>query len=668
MTTKLELKQNTMPSLKLLAAFALLSATVSSAAAAEPTQVGQKCADFSLIDHRGKTHTLNEHAEAKVIVLAFLGAECPLAKLYSVRLQSLSERFADDGVVVLGINSNSQDSLAELAAFVTRHEISFPVLKDAGNRIADRLKATRTPEVFVLDQDRVVRYWGRIDDQYGIGYIRDSVAKPYVEWAVTDLLAGKSPRVASVEPVGCHIGRVQTESGDTTVTYFKHVAPILHEHCVGCHRQGEIAPFALTDPDEVRPWAPMIAEVVSEGRMPPWHATAPSGEVSDSDGSKLEFHEGVTYKNDRRMTNSEINQLIDWAAAAAPLGEPQPLEELPPRKTEWALPRKPDFVAQMRSEPFTVPAEGTVRYQYFRVDPKFTEDKWIRAAEALPGDREVVHHILVIVRPPAKSDSPAAGGGKFLVGYVPGLEPMILRDNRAKFVPAGSQLIFQMHYTPVGETRSDMSKVGFVFAEPDDVQYVVETRSAAHRRIKIAPNESKQYFTATSTIPYENAELMGMMPHMHLRGEAFRYRLIDPKSGVDQVLLDVPAYDFNWQTGYRLKSPIPLEKGQQIFCEAWYDNTKRNLANPDPDATVTWGDQTWDEMLIGYYDVAVPRTEFDSQPEMTRLDRLFARLDTNDDGVIERSEVPKRLEAIFKKVDRDGDGRLVKDDLKLFRQ
>jgi len=257
--------------------------------ATEPGATGQPLTGFELKDFRGKLHRMEDFADSGFLVVAFLGTECPLAKLYSPRLVELHDNYQSRGVAFVAISSNVQDSITELAAYARIHNIGFPVLKDLGNRVADELGAVRTPEVFVLDQERKIRYRGRVDDQYGIGYIRDEPQRNDMAEALDELLSGKQVTVPATEAVGCHIGRVREPKVDAEVTYTNRIAGILQERCVECHRAGDIGPFALDDYDEVVGWAEMIEEVVREERMPPWHAHPDFGRFS----------------NDRRMSDEE---------------------------------------------------------------------------------------------------------------------------------------------------------------------------------------------------------------------------------------------------------------------------------------------------------------------------------------------------------------------------
>ena len=629
----------------LFATFLLMTGSISFAAEAVLPVLGRPVADFSLKDSRGKSYSLSDFQSNQLVVLAVLGTECPLAKQYAVKLQKLADQYADRGVIVLSVDANRQDSLTEIAAFAKTNSISFPILKDVNQQVVDSIRAVRTPEVFLLDANRVVRYRGRVDDQYAVGgKFRKEPTREDLKTAIDELLEHKPVSVPETSAVGCLIGRARSPKQDSTVTYSNQISRLLQKHCVECHRPGEIAPFSLTDYQEAAGWADMMVEVTQSKQMPPWNASPEFGH----------------FVNDRSMTADEIELLRKWADAGAPEGNRSELPESLHFTEGWQLPRQPDQVVYMSEKPYQVPADGVVKYQYFSVDPGFTEDKWITAAEIIPGNRAVVHHVIVFMNSDVKVMDEEQ---QMVKAYVPGLRTDPYPKGMAKRIPKGSKFVFQMHYTPNGNAAEDRTRIGLVFANPEEVTHSVKTAVVINRRFKIQPEKDNQPFESRPfTVPID-MQLVSLSPHMHLRGKSFRYELTSP-DGTTQTLLDVPHYDFNWQTSYILSEPIQLSKGSKMKGFAAFDNSPNNLANPDPTKTVTWGEQSWDEMLLGYFDIAIERSaEAAAQaaavnnPEAKAVvKRVFESADKNKDGKVTRDEVSELQIPLFEKLDTDKDG------------
>lgn len=542
--------------------------------------LGRRVGSFALRDFQGQERSLSDLRE-KVVVVAFLGVDCPLAKLYAPRLQSLADRYRERGVAFVAIDANAQDRLPEIAAYARRYGLTFPVLKDGDQRVADQFGATRTPEVFVLDAERVIRYQGRIDDQYGIGVQRLKPNREDLVAAIDEVLAGRPVSRASTEAPGCHIGRVRRGEPTGELTYYKHVAPILNARCVECHREGEIGPFPLVRYEDLEGWGATIAESVRAKRMPPWNANPEFGH----------------FRNDARLTDAERDTLLAWIDGGMPAGDPADAPPPPKFVTGWRIP-DPDQVIPIRETPVSVDAEGAIAYQYFEVDPGFTEDKYICAAEARPDNRAVVHHIIAYVKAPGDEDFRKRG---ILVGYAPGSDPAIYRDGLAKFVPAGSKLVFEMHYTANGSPQTDRSYIGLKFLDKSQVKHRVHNGAVLNERFAIPPGAANHVVRAEQQMP-RDVQLLSLTPHMHVRGRSFRYEVHYP-DGKREVLLDVPRYDFNWQLSYEFAEPKLLPRGTKITCEASFDNSEDNLANPDPTKEVRWGDQSWEEMMIGFFDL-----------------------------------------------------------------
>ena len=349
---------------------------------AEDALLGKQVEDFSLRDFHGNMHTLSQYADKKAVVLAFLGTECPLAKAVCSAAVRFVSRVRRSGRRVPGRGCQLARHAHQALSFRQTYKVEFPLLKDAGNVVVDRLGATRTPEVFVLDGKRVVRYHGRIDDQFLVGVQRGKATSRDLATALDELLAGKEVSKPSTQFTGCLIARAHKIEPKGEVTYSKHVAAIFNRHCVECHRDGELAPFPAGAYDEVVGWADNIREVVSEGRMPPWLADPQYGKFS----------------NDCSMSAEEKETLFAWIDDGCPEGDPADLPAPPKFTTGWRM-GEPDVVYPM-PEAFNVPAEGTVDYQYFTVEPDVKEDMWVIVAEGRPGNPAVVHHVVLFAVPP----------------------------------------------------------------------------------------------------------------------------------------------------------------------------------------------------------------------------------------------------------------------------
>jgi hypothetical protein len=376
-------------------------------------------------------------------------------------------------------------------------------------------------------------------------------------------------------------------SGVTAPTFSKDIAPIFAKNCMSCHRAGEIAPMSLMTYKEVRPWAKAIREKVIKREMPPWHADPNHGEWS----------------NDRRLSPKEIDTITAWVDLGAPEGNVKDLPQIPKFASGWQI-GEPDIIFHMPQE-FTVPAEGTVPYMYFTVPSNFKEDKYIAGMEARAGDLSVVHHIVIYVRDPKDKQPKRQDIGTGLLGALsPGMTPFMAQPGTAKLIKAGSDIVFQMHYTPSGKETKDRSMVGLKFAKWP-VDKVMTTTASWDARFIIPPH-AEHYEVKASWDVEDDITIWSLMPHMHLRGKDYLYRVVYP-DGKSEILLSVPKYDFGWQVYYYPKKPIKLPKGSRIETVAHYDNSVKNPRNPDPTKAVRFGEQTWEEMMNGFFDYTIDK-------------------------------------------------------------
>ncbi|MGI8744644.1 MAG: c-type cytochrome [Bryobacteraceae bacterium] len=388
------------------------------------------------------------------------------------------------------------------------------------------------------------------------------------------------------------------------VTFDKDVLPVLQKNCQTCHRPGEAAPFSLLTYQQARPWAAAMKEAVLSKKMPPWFADPHYGKFS----------------NDPSLSKAEIDTLTAWAETGAKEGNPKDAPKPIEFAEGWRI-GQPDWVVEMPVA-FDVPASGTVDYQYFLVPTGFKQDKYVKLAEARPGNRQLVHHIIAFIREPGNSwmkdlkpgvpfvpkqdtrrggDGGGGFGGEFLVGYAPGTVPETLKPGQAKLIKAGSDIILQMHYTATGKAGTDKSRVGFVFSNEPPKERVFML-AAGDEKFAIPPGDPN-YEVHSKFQLQADATVESFLPHMHFRGKDFEYRVKYP-NGETETLLKVPHYDFNWQLSYYLERPKLLPKGTIVECTAHFDNSANNKYNPDPAKEVHFGEQTWEEMMIGFFEVS----------------------------------------------------------------
>jgi len=455
---------------------------------------------------------------------------------------------------------------------------------------------------------------------------------------------------AAVGLVSVPLG-AQPPAAKSAPTFAKDVAPIFYKNCTSCHRPGEIAPMSLLTYKDARPWAKSIATNVSKGTMPPWHADPAHGE----------------FVNDRRLSEADRDTIVKWVNAGAPEGNAKDLPAAPTYASEWML-GQPDAIFSMQ-EDYPVPADGTVAYQYFSIPTNTTEDKWIQAMEVRAGDPKVLHHVIVYAAPPpppagtapqtpagAAAQPPAqrpaplfsfaegttnipagqTGGpalppeqrkapgpndrpaprrmGPAIGGFAPGQFVRIYQEGTAMKLPAGTTLIFQMHYTPAGKPTTDRTRIGVKFAKSKPATEV-RFASLVNGGLHIPADAADHRVDAEMTVN-QDVTLWSMIPHTHVRGKRWIYDITYPDGRKDTVL-SVPKYDFNWQTDYVFKQPIKLPKGSKLHATAWYDNSTGNKSNPDHTKDVWWGDQTWEEMMYTglTFSIDATQTSTTAQPQ-----------------------------------------------------
>jgi thiol-disulfide isomerase/thioredoxin len=519
---------------------------------------------------------------AKATVIAFLASGCPASTAYAPRLGELHKTYAEKGVNFVAVMSHASDESGDIQTFVKSTKLPFPALRDADRAVAKKLNVTRVPTAILLDAGRTVRYAGRIDDQFAPGVHKAKRATNELATAIDELLSEKEVTVKHAPAAGCLLPSEKAEKVPTTITYHSHIAAILQKKCQSCHRPGEVGPFSLTTYRQAKAWSDMIREVVTDGTMPPWHADAPKGH----------------FVNDRRLGDADQKTLIAWIDGGCPEGDPTVAPPKPEFIDGWRLPRKPDQVIAMNRE-VKVPASflgglAGMPYQYITAGEPFPEDRWVEGFEVRPQFREAIHHIIAFVIPPGKRPEQALTDnhfGRLMLGaYVPGDQPAIYPTGTAKLIPQGSTLLFEMHYTPNGTAGVDRSSIGLIFAK-EPPRYRAESLDITNHRFSIPPGAENHEVKSQKTFDRETI-IVSVSPHMHVRGKAFQYELVTKNSdGTEkrETVCRVPKYDFNWQTTYTPAKPIIAPAGSRLECTAWFDKKR-----------VRWGEQTWEEMMIGF--------------------------------------------------------------------
>jgi len=551
--------------------------------------LGERVGDLGFTDDQGRVRRLSEFRGRRAVVVCLTSGTCPVARKYVPTLAEIRGRFAGKGVEFVAVNVDEKPP-ADAGAVFRRNGWTGLFAVDRNGEVARGLGAKSTTEVFVIDRGRTLVYRGAVDDQFGLGYSLPTARENYLVRAIEAVLEDRPPAVRATTAPGCLLevkgGAADVKVG-ATVTYHNRISRIVQANCLECHRAGENGPFELGTYAEVRANAAMIKKVVARRTMPPWFASAETAHPM---------------KNNRSLTDRDREDLIRWVEEKCPEGD---LGDGPVAlrfERGWRIGR-PDLVLEAPT-PQKIPAKGTIRYRYVQIPTNLTEDRWVSAMEIRPSAPEVVHHLLVFIKLPA--NDPRAGQFKgmngglngYFAGMVPGQGHIAFPEGTAKLLPKGATLVFQIHYTANGTEVEDRPRIGFKFAERAP-EHEVLTRAASNRFFLIPPN-APNYEIKGSHMFFRPVRLLSVNPHSHVRGRAFRYELIYP-DGRSEVILDVPRYDFNWQLEYQFARPIDVPAGTRLSVTGWYDNSRENPANPDASKAVGFGEQTWEEMMIGYF-------------------------------------------------------------------
>lgn len=563
----------------LIVAFAILFSISTPTHSAETprTPIGSHVEELRFKDIRYLPRTLRDLGESRATVIVFTNTTCPLAQKYWPKLKRLDEEYRSRQVQFLSINATAGDEITDIAQQAIDYGIEFPLVKDTDGSCARALGVERTPEAVILDSKQRLRYRGRIDDQHRLGASRTDVTQDDLVRALADILNDRDVAVSETVVDGCKITLPAAAQSDKPVTFYEQVVPLLQRHCQECHRPNGGAPFSLITLEDASSHAEMMAEVVADQRMPPWHASRRQHFI-----------------NERILPSKDREQLVAWANTGRLPGDAS--KAPPPREfpeSKWTI-GKPDLVTTALLAD-NLPADGFVDYVHLVLPYVFIEDTWISAAEIRPSNPATVHHCNMAYLTIGQKYQDQ----NFITGRVPGGTAMILDEGVAYRIPKGSVVALQIHYTTTGKPETNRMSVGFRFPR-GVVHQELHHLQGSTSRIEIPPGAAAHPVKATRTLP-ANASGIGMFAHMHLRGKDMTFQAIYP-DGQTETLLSIPNYHYDWQQNYRWKPGTKkFPQGTKIEVTAHYDNSKFNPFNPDPTVVVRHGPQTIHEMMFGFF-------------------------------------------------------------------
>lgn len=567
---------------------------------------------FSLLDLGGVSHHLDQNDGERVRAFVFLSTECPIANGYTQTLNELHAKFSGQDVELFGIVADSFVTRTQATKHFAEFKTTFPILFDASGLLLRTLKPSHVPEAFVLDRDGKLIYRGAIDNAWeAIGRRRPKAEKQFLADAINAALNRKAMIVAETKPVGCLIEEPPNGDEKAEVTFARDIAPIIQARCFNCHREGQVAPFALADYEQIAKRAKQIVRVTQDRIMPPWIPSAGHDQ----------------FVGERWLTDRELELLKMWAETGRAKGKDADLPPAPKFAEGWRL-GQPDLIVKME-KPFTVPADGPDLLQNFVIPLDISEDKLVAAVEFHPGNKRVAHHAVLFLDDSGtarKRDSatPEPGYANFggpgflpsgaLGGWSVGNTPRPLPNGMGRYLKRGSDLVVQMHYHPTGKEEMDQSEMGLYFVKTPVAESLKQPAKLvgsiwmANYQLDIAAGE-KNYTRSTSyTLPKEII-MVGVVPHMHLLGKSMNVTATLPDKSV-KTLIDIQNWNYNWQDEYYYERPFKLPAGTRLDVEAVFDNSAENPANPSsPPKRVTWGDGTTDEMMFCFFLLSADKTE-----------------------------------------------------------
>ena len=533
--------------------------------------------NFRLLDTAGGAHELYYQSPSSAVAVLLVGRQTDAATRAVKALEAVRARVGGDRLVVWVVSASTAEERDPLASWAGQLPAGVPVLQDTTQALHRTLGTGQVPEVVLVSTlDWSMAYRGPVEDVVDTG--EATLKSQPLSAAVDEVLQDKLVSVSRLATLGESAGIRSLGS----VSYAKDVAPILLNHCMPCHRPGDIAPWSMTNHAVVQKFSRVIKSAVLAGNMPPWHADP----------------KHQSFANSKALPAEDVDRLIAWIDQGSQRGAGEdPLEKGVTATTEddvWPL-GKPDAVITI--DPQQIPASGTVDYRYLFASSPFSGDVWLRGVAVKPGARSVVHHCLVFKGNLTELLALKGGLAGFFAGYVPGMEQVPFPEGTGKFLKKGDIIVFQMHYTTSGTAATDQTQLGLYLA-PSKPSRELVTSAAYNTSFSIPPKATDSPVSATRSFA-KKSTIYELSPHMHYRGSRARFTLVYP-DGRREVLLSVPKYFFDWQALYRLQSPKEVPAGTTLVCDGGFDNSPLNRFNPDPSATVKFGEQSWEEMFIGY--------------------------------------------------------------------
>lgn len=556
-----------------------VTAAIATAFMGMSANAAERISDFSLIDADGRFFQLSRHADEQAIVLFAYDPDSRDARRAASDLEDIVEQFEGQRVEFLMINSTGSSDKLAMREAAEKEDITLRVLMDDTQLVAEELGLSRVAEVVILDPSaKEVVYRGALSNRFADGSRSERSNSVYVADALSAIFGGEDIAAETLASKGDAIEFAQIES----VSYANEVAPILKERCVSCHMEGGIAPFAMSSHQMVQGWSPMIRETLYTKRMPP-------GQIDSEYVSS--FHDV------NHITVEETQKLVSWIDAGAPNNDDtDPLAEYRPQVVKWAH-GEPDIIIPIPEQ--RIPATGVQDYRNLMVPLDLEEDIWVKAVEFTPGDTTVLHHIIAFsYGPDGMNEFEILNQGIGLGAYAPGNSLNTYPEGAGYPLQAGGGLMLQMHYTTSGKEAVDASEIGLYLWDEEPDRPILGG-SAADLEINIEPFEADHEMVATKK--FRKDSLLTMVgPHMHYRGYDANFKLVYPDGKVEEIL-NVPNYQFNWQKTYDFVEPKFLPAGTEMVFRATFDNSANNPFNPDPSSTISWGEQTWQEMFFGFF-------------------------------------------------------------------